>query len=160
MSKADMFLSVVGTTQGAVKGESVDAVHVDQIEVLHWAWGMRGADLSGTASGKWSFQELQVRKRVDFSTIGLYNALRNNEPLKKVVLSVRKSGGEPLDYFIITLEKARITSIVSQASSGEHPEELVEQVNFACRKVGVEYKKQRPDGQLAGGGSFDAEINT
>ena len=47
---------------------------------------------------------------MDSATTALMSALRNNELVKKAVLTVRKvDGEEALDYFIITIEKARLT---------------------------------------------------
>jgi len=159
MSKCDIHLDVVSSKQGRIKGESADASHADQIEVLSFGWGGRAADMAGTASGKRSYQELQVCKSVDCATTALYSALANNETLSKVVLTVRKAGGEQLDYFTITLEKARITSIATRSGQGDRPELLSEQVNFAFRKVSMEYKRQRSDGQLGGGFSFQDDIS-
>jgi type VI secretion system secreted protein Hcp len=84
--------------------------------------------------------------------------VRNNELLKKAVLSVRKAGGMPIDFLIVTLENARITSYdVGTQSDGS--EKLVERLTFSFQKINVEYVGQDEKGQKKGGMNFAAEVN-
>ena len=39
MALRDMFLKIDGTKQGPIKGESVDARHAGEIDVISWSWG-------------------------------------------------------------------------------------------------------------------------
>jgi type VI secretion system secreted protein Hcp len=87
------------------------------------------------------------------------SCLRNNEVIKKAVLTVRKAGGpDAIEYFKITMEKARITSITTQSSSEGDPARLNEDVSIAFNKVNVEYKPQGPDGLPRGATMFETEI--
>ncbi|HET8704790.1 MAG TPA: type VI secretion system tube protein Hcp, partial [Pseudomonadales bacterium] len=115
MAQGDMFLKIEGSKQGPIKGESQDQKHADEIDVLSWSWGMEGQMVHanfGAPSAKTTIQELKISKRVDRSSTALMSCLRNNELIKKAVLTVRKAGGpDALEYFKITMEKARIASI-------------------------------------------------
>jgi type VI secretion system secreted protein Hcp len=154
-----MFLKVDGLRQGAIKGEARDAGHKDEIDVLSWSWGMEGNQVHGQVTAKTSVRELRVRKRVDKASTGLMSALRNNELIKKAILTVRKSGGKsPVEYYTITMEKARITLLNQESGDGADPAALNEEVGLAFSKVAVEYKPQGDDGQVRGGTSFEMDI--
>ena len=117
-----MFLKIDGTRQGAIKGEARDAGHNDEIDVLGWTWGMEGNLVHGQVTAKTAVRELKITKRVDKATTGLMSALRSNEVIKKAVLTVRKSGGtDPVEYYTITLEKGRITSLIQRSGDGTDP---------------------------------------
>jgi type VI secretion system secreted protein Hcp len=159
MAIGDMFLKIEGTRQGAIKGESIDTHHTDEIEVLGWNWGMDVSAASfGASAARTTLQELVVRKRVDRASTALMSALRANEPLKKLTLSVRKAGGESsLDYFKITIEKARVMSHTVGSAMDGSPE-LVEELRVAFFKVNVQYQPQASAGGSGGATTFETEI--
>lgn len=159
MARGDMFLKIDGTRQGPIKGEAADAGHKDEIDVLGWTWGMEGNLIHGQATAKTSVRELKITKRVDKATTGLMSALRSNEVLKKAILTVRKAGGTtPVEYYTITLEKGRITSLMQRSGDETDPAALNEEVSIAFSKIAVEYKPQGDDGQFRGGTAFEMDI--
>jgi len=153
-----MFLKVEGAKSGTIKGETIDAARKDEIDVLGWSWGMRAqTDMGGGgAAGKTSLRELDVRKTVDSASTALMSAMRNNEPIKRAVLTVRKAGSQPLDYLKITIETGRITSIDVESAADGSPD-LVERVSFSFQKIGVEYVPQGSDGLPRGTMLFETE---
>src|SRR5512143_2804994 len=141
MSSGDMFLKLDCARQGAIKGEAQDDVHKDEIDVIGWSWGMhaQSAMSAGGDGGKATLDEIGIVKRVDSASTGLMSAMRNNELIKKGVLTVRKAGGDPLEYVKITIEKGRITAM-DVRSDGDSPHaELTEQLKLAFQKISVEY---------------------
>ena len=69
-----MFLKVKGAKQGLIKGESQDAQHKDEIEVVSWSWGMQAkasASAAARATGKATINELRIVKRVDSASTAL-----------------------------------------------------------------------------------------
>lgn len=161
MSKGDMFLKIEGAKQGPIKGEAQDSAHASEIDVLGWSWGMRSQTGMGAAgaSGKSTLQELTVTKRVDSATTGLMSALRNNDQLKKVTLTVRKAGKDPMEYFKISLEGARITALDVTSEDEGSNEQLGEKLSIAFTKIFVEYTPQGADGIPRGAMSFEALID-
>ena len=159
MSLSDMFLKIEGTKQGPIKGDSTVAGHLDEIEVIGWNWGMDVSAASfGGGSARTTLQEMVVRKRVDRSSTGLMSALRNNEPLKAVTLSVRKAGGTAaVDYLKIKMEKARLMSH-KIASVGDELPEIHEELRIAFFKVCVEYQVQTAAGGSGDASTFETEI--
>ena len=156
MAIGDMFLKVETARQGAVKGEAADVKHANEIDVVAWSWGMRaqtGMSAAGDAS-KATLNELSIVKRVDSASTALMAAMRNNEPIKKATLTVRKAGGNPLEYLKITIQNARITVLDLQTVETE----VTERLSFAFKKINAEYVPQGADGQGRGSMSFETEI--
>jgi type VI secretion system secreted protein Hcp len=158
MPKVDMFLKVEGSRSGQIKGEANDKLRKDEIDIVGWSWGMRAQTemAGGGAAEKTSMRELNVRKKVDSASTALMCAMRNNESIKSAVLTVRKAGSQPVDYFKITVENGRITAIDVESADDESPE-LVERVSFSFQKIGVEYVPQGEDGLPRGTMLFEAE---
>ncbi|MCX7249924.1 MAG: type VI secretion system tube protein Hcp, partial [Burkholderiales bacterium] len=48
MAQRDIFLRIEGSRQGLLRGESQDASHPGEIDVMSWSWGM---DSPGDAFG-------------------------------------------------------------------------------------------------------------
>jgi type VI secretion system secreted protein Hcp len=159
MTQADMFLRIDGARQGAIKGEARDAGHKDEIDVFAWRWGMQGNLVHGAATTKTTVRELTVVKRVDKASTALMAALRSNEVIRKATLVVRKAGGpDAVEYYTITMEKARITTLTQFSGDGGDPAVLTEELSIAFSKFGVEYKPQGDDGQFRGGTAFEMDV--
>lgn len=161
MATGDMFLKIETAKQGPIKGEAQDTKHQGEIDVLQWSWGMRAQTEMGSAgvSGKSTLKELVIVKKVDGATTGLMAAIRNNEVIKKAVLTVRKSGGDPLEYLKISLQNGRITAFDVASGKGGGNEALSEELSIAFQKISVEYVPQGADGKPRGGMVFETEIN-
>jgi type VI secretion system secreted protein Hcp len=155
-----MFLKIESAKQGPIKGEAQDQNHKDEIDVISWSWGMAAKSaLSSTGpSSKATLHELSIVKAVDSASTGLMSAMRNNDLIKKAVLTVRKAGGAPHEYFKVTIEKGRITALDVDAASFSATGQVTEKLSLAFQKIGVEYVPQGADGQPKGGMLFDAEI--
>jgi type VI secretion system secreted protein Hcp len=152
----DMFLMVKGAQHGLIKGESQDGQHNDEIDVMSWSCGMQAKPNlgSGTASGKATINDLRIVKRVDSASTALMLALRTNEPIQKAVLTLRKAGKGQLEYFKITIEQGRVTSlIIDTVETGGSPD-IVERVSFSFNKIEVEYVPQGKDGLKQGSMTF------
>lgn len=160
MALGDMFLKVEGTRSGPVKGESNDATHGGEIDVQDWSWGMRaGSAMSGGgAAAKTSLDSFMVTKSVDAASTALMSVMRNNELLKKVALTVRKAGNNPIEYLIIAMDNARIISYdVATVSGASH--QLVEKIAFSFEKISVDYYQQDDKGARKGGSNFTAQVS-
>jgi type VI secretion system secreted protein Hcp len=157
----DMFLSVNGARHGQIAGEANDEKHKNEVEVLGWSWGMQGkASLGGGgATGKATIRELRIIKRVDKASTALMAALRTNEAIKQAVLTVRKSGKIPLEYFKIKIEDGRVMSLDIEAGDESNSAAMVEKITFSFNKISIEYTPQGPDGNALGSTSFEDQWN-
>jgi type VI secretion system secreted protein Hcp len=133
---------------GDVDGESVDAKHKKDIDVLAWSWG---ASQSGTThigtgggAGKVNVQDLSFTKYVDAASHALLLACCNGKHYDKATLVVRKAGENPLEYIKITMEDLIVTSISTGGSGGE--DKLTENVTLNFAKVKFEYDPQSKKG--------------
>jgi type VI secretion system secreted protein Hcp len=161
MAQGDMFFKIESARQGPIKGEAQDENHKDEIDVNDWSWGMQAKTTlsGGGASPKATLNELSIVKQVDSASTGLMSAMRNNELIQKAVLTVRKAGGDPHEYFKITIEKGRITSLDVDTSNFVSSGYLSERLSLAFQKISVEYVPQGREGLPQGSMLFDAEIS-
>jgi type VI secretion system secreted protein Hcp len=147
---------------GAIKGESRDAKHKDEIEVLSWSWGVSQSGTTahggGGGAGKASFQDLNLIHHVDKASPALMRACATGEHIKDATIAVRKAGKGQHDYLVIKMTDVVITSVsMSVSSEGDAP---VESVALTFGKVDLEYKSQKPDGSLDVGIHFRYDLKT
>lgn len=157
MAKSDMFLLIEGQKTGAIKGESADKIYPGQIDIYGWSWGMSSSGaMAGSGGGlKTSLTEIRISKQVDAASTPLMSVMRSGEVIKKAVLTVRKAGTVPIDYFILTVERGRITSYEVGSPGGP---ELSEQLSIAFEKIDVQYFAQDEKGARKGGSTFNTEV--
>lgn len=146
----DMFLNI---EDKKVKGESRDKTHKETIDVLSWSWGMSQSGSmhtgGGGGSGKANVQDLSLTKYIDRASPDLLKACCSGTHYKNAKLIVRKAGGNPLEYLIITMEGVLVSSVSTGGSGGE--DRLTENVTLNFGKVKVQYQPQKEDGTKDGG---------
>jgi type VI secretion system secreted protein Hcp len=140
----DMFLDITGE----IEGESQDAKHKNEIDVLAWSWGMSQSGSfhvgGGGGSGKANFQDISITKWVDKASAILMVYCANGDHFSEAKLTVRKAGKKPLEYIIISMKDVLITSVSTGGSGGE--DKLTENVTLNFRSCKVEYVPQKKDG--------------
>jgi len=156
-SVADVFLHVVTKRAGKVKGEGTTEGHIDDIVVQTWGWGVTANTAIGStqATGRRSYRHLVVTKGIDSASTGLLSALVSNDEVKEATLTMRKAGGEALDYFRMMLSNARIVNVELAVQPGGT---ALEHVTIAFTKVEIEYKRQEQAGLGAGSSTFSDEL--
>ena len=138
---------------GDIKGESKDAKHPDEIDVLSWSWGVAqgGSNLgSGKGAGKANFSDLNFMHALDKASPVLMKACAMGDHYDTATLVSRKAGKGQQDYLIIKMKEVFITSVQPSGSS-EHPRESV---SISFGHVDLEYKAQKADGSLDAGIHF------
>ena len=140
----DIFMKFDG-----INGESADAKHKGEIDVLSWSWGSTqpgsAQSGSGTGAGKIQVKDLTFTKATCCATPVLLGMHFKGKPIKKAVLTIRKAGGNPLEYGKITMENCIITGM--DHSMG--PEGHLETVTVMFSTVKYEYTPQKADGSGA-----------
>ncbi len=154
---ADVFLHVQTRRAGKIKGESIQRNHEEEIVVKGWTWGVSSSSALGSsqATGRRAYKALTVIKQIDAATTALMSALATNDEVKEARLTMRKAGGGQVDFFTVTLQKARITSVdhVTDAAGN-----TMETVTLQFNKVAVEYRPQQTGGGLGASMTFEDEI--
>jgi len=157
----DMFLKIEGED---IKGESRDEAHRDEIDVLSWSWGMTQSGSShiggGGGAGKVNIQDLAIEKYIDKASPKLMQGCASGKHYDKATLTLRKAGGDSLEYLVIEMSHAMIASIDTGGSGNE--ERLTERVLLNFAKVKTKYTPERAAGGAEGSIEFgwDIEANT
>jgi type VI secretion system secreted protein Hcp len=145
---------------GDIKGESLDAKHKDEVEVLSWSWGVSQTGGTGQGggggSGKPSFSDFHFTHHIDKASPLLMAACATGKHIKDATITNRKAGKGQQEYLIIKMNDILITSVQPSLSGGE--ELGVEGVSLKPAKVDLEYRPQKADGTLEAGVHFTYDI--
>jgi len=151
---SDIFAKIEG-----IKGESLDAKHKDEIEVLSFSWGVTNTGTTaaggGAGAGKATFQDLSMVHKIDKASPLLMRACATGMHLKDATITYRKAGKGQQDYLILKLDDIIITGVTDGAASGEAGSETV---SLAFAKIDLEYKPQKADGSLDTGIHFKFDL--
>ena len=144
----DMFLKIDG-----VDGDSSDADHKDEIDILAWSWGLSQSGTThmggGGGAGKVNVQDLSITKWIDKASPNLLKYCCSGKHFKEALLTVRKAGDKPLEYIKIKMEEMIISSVSTGGSGGE--DRLTENCTLNFAKVGFEFQPQKDTGEKDGG---------
>ena len=106
---------------GTIKGESRDARHKDEIDVLSWSWGLAQTGTlnqgGGGGAGKVSFQGFTFTHHVDKASPLLMKACATGEHLKEATVTVRKAGKAPQDYLLVTMSDVLVASVSTSVNA-------------------------------------------
>jgi type VI secretion system secreted protein Hcp len=173
-----------------IKGESQDAKHKGEIDILSFSFGANQTGSSahggGGGTGKVALQDFHFVHALDQSSPVLFQKCATGEHLKEALITVRKAGGEQLEYLKIKLTDVLISS-VQQSGQSNHtaaPRDLAtgqasgkafvreaattadnfptESVSLNFAKIQMDYQPQGPDGKPQGGaihGGWDVKTN-
>jgi type VI secretion system secreted protein Hcp len=150
---ADIFAKI-----GDIKGESLDAKHKGEIEILSWSWGVTNfakVTGSGGAAGKASFHDLSFTHKIDKASPLLLKGCATGQHLKEATITHRKAGKDQQEFLIIKMNDVLITAVTdddSEESGG------LETVSLVFSKVDLEYRPQKADGSLDAGIHFKYDI--
>lgn len=151
MAAVDFFLHLEG-----IPGESQDAKHKGEIDVVSWSWGETNAGHAtghatggGSGSGRVVMQDFHFVMKVNKATPKLMLACADGEHLKSATLICRKSGTERQEYLKIHMSDVLVTSY--QTGGSGHGDVIpVDQFSLGFAKIEYEYKEQKADGALGG----------
>ncbi len=145
---------------GDIKGESLDAKHKDEIEILSWSWGVTNAGPpagtgAGAGAGKPKFQDFSFTHKIDKASPVLMQACATGVHLKEATITHRKAGKGQQEFLIIKMNDVIVTALMDGDSSDGGSSETV---SLAFAKVDVEYKPQKADGSLDAGVHFKYDL--
>lgn len=142
---ADIFIKIDG-----IAGESQDATHADEIEVLNWGWAVtqKSSMHSGSGGGaaKATVDDLSFTHQIDRASPNLAGYAFRGQHIPTVKLTMRKAGGVPLEYLRITLSDVIITHVEPAAGGGM----ALEHVRLSFARMKQEYVVQNPIGGSQG----------
>jgi type VI secretion system secreted protein Hcp len=156
----DIFLKING-----INGESQDASHKDEIEVLSWSWDVSQQSTmhagSGGGTGRATVSDLSFQHYIDCATPNLTQYCLTGKHIDEAKLVVRKAGGNPLEYIKFTMTDVLVTSVNPSGVSASQ-QSPIENVTLSFAKLTQEYVTQNAQGGSAGtiAATFDIKQNT
>ena len=145
---------------GTIKGESHDARHKDEIDVLSWSWGVSQSGPVGHGGGggvgKASFRDLTFTHHLDKASPLLMKACATGEHLRDATITVRRAGQGQLEYLVVTMADVVVTGVSTSVTADGGL--TIEDVALAFAKVDLEYRPQKPDGSLDAGIHFRYDL--
>ena len=111
---------------GDIKGESLDAKHKDEIEVLSFSWGVANSGFDRLrrrrrrGTGKATFQDLSIVHGIDKATPALLKACATGQHIKDATITHRKAGKGQQEFLIITLNDVTIAAVSHAGEDRSH----------------------------------------
>ncbi len=155
----DIFIKMTG-----IEGESLDSAHKNEVDVLSWQWKVyQEANMhtgSGGGAGKATVQDLEFLHFIDKASPNLLKYCLTGKHIPEVVLTVRKAGGEPIEYLKITMSDVIVTMVAPYGQSDDDAR-IKETIRLSFAKVKQEYNVQNAQGGSAGAvtASYDIKGN-
>lgn len=147
MAAVDYFLKIAN-----IQGESTDAKHANEIDIVSWSWGASNSGTmafgGGGGAGKVSMQDFHFTMRVNKATPKLMLAVANGTHVPECTLTCRKAGKEQQEYIIIKFTDVLISSYQTGGSDGDMVGS--ESCAFNFSKLDYQYRPQKKDGTLDG----------
>jgi type VI secretion system secreted protein Hcp len=146
MALVDYFLKIDG-----VPGESGDAKHKDEIQVLSFSFGESNSGTmafgGGGGAGKVQMQDFHFMMNVNKASPLLFQKCATGEHIKNAIFTARKAGKDQQDYYTIKFEDLLVTSF--QTNGDAHANSLpVESISLNFAVIKIDYKIQKADGSL------------
>lgn len=139
MAAFDAFLKIDG-----IPGESTDAKHKNEIDVLSFHWG-----IARTRRGRAEVEDFQVVKYVDAASPLLFDAVCSGQHIKEALFTLRKAGRDQLEFLKVRFEEVFITSVTPAGSAGGDALPM-EELRLDFESAEIEYRLQNPDGSPGG----------
>jgi len=140
---ADMFLWLKD-----IEGESLDADHENEIEIMQWGWKMNNpAPLKlsqQNQSSKVVVDNIEIQKTYDKASVTLVKYLTTGQHISDAIISCRKNAGDwKVEYLRIQLKDVMIKAIDWKGGDRDVSPETVT-LNFA--EFDITYSLQESDG--------------
>lgn len=155
----DIFIKING-----IDGESLDTDHKNEIDVINWKWNIhQEANMhtgSGGGAGKASVDDLEFEHYVDRSSPNLMKYCLTGKHIDEAKLTVRKAGGNPLEYLKLTLSDVVVTKVQPYGTE-EDSVRIRERISLSFSRVKQEYTVQNAQGGSGGAvtAGFDIQKN-
>ena len=139
----DYFLKI-----DTVPGDSHDAHHPNEIEVVSFSWGESNvAPLagSGAGAGKVHIEDFHFTAVTSSASPRLMLLCANGKHVASALLVARRPGSSQQEYLKITLNDVTVIAYHVSASSGDVP---LDEVSLRFSKFQIDYRPQKATGAL------------
>jgi type VI secretion system secreted protein Hcp len=148
-----------------IKGESVDAKHKDEIDLISFNWGETNAGShfggGGGGAGRVAFQDFHFTHKVDKASPLLFYACASGQHIASATLTCRRAGAQgagtapeaaaavpkpgPGEFLIYQMSNVFITSFADSGVSADD-DRPIESISFNFQTLQIEYTPQNADG--------------
>jgi type VI secretion system secreted protein Hcp len=146
MAEVDYFLKLDG-----ISGDSADAKHKGEIDVLSFSFGetqAAAADGAGRsrAAGRVAMSDFSFVATTSSASPVLFLHCAEGRHIKQGTLTVRRSGEGSQEHLKIKLQDVLVSaySMAGEASEGDPSDTF----SLKFRRIAIDYQSQRPDGSL------------
>lgn len=129
-----------------VFGESTDAKHKDELEILSFSWGL---DQTGTvfASGEAEVSELNLMTRYSRASVKLVELAALGGHSDEARLTLRSTGDNQFEFLKYKFTDVLVSNYQTSGSEGGDDRPIDSfSLNFA--KIEIEYAEQKEDGSI------------
>jgi type VI secretion system secreted protein Hcp len=144
MAAFDYFLKLDG-----IPGESVDAKHKGEIDVLSWSWGESlPAPVNpggGGGAGKVAMTDLHVSANLSKASPQLLLACAAGTHIKGAVLTGRKGGKAQAEFLTFSLSDVLVSAYQTGGATAEAP---LDSISLSFSKIEMTYREQTAKGGL------------
>jgi type VI secretion system secreted protein Hcp len=147
----EMFLKLAG-----IDGESTDAKHKGEIDVLAWSWGLSQEGGSpgggGGGAGRVKIENISIQKLVDLASPLLLSFSATGKHISDGTLTTRKAGKGAKaggEFLLFKMSNVIVTSVqVAAVQDGNAP---TESITLSFGKVEFHYKDKAFKFDVTGG---------
>jgi type VI secretion system secreted protein Hcp len=150
-----MFLKLAG-----IDGESTDAKHKGEIDVLAWSWGLSDSTSpggGGGGAGRVNIENISIQKLVDLASPLLLSFSAQGKHITDGTLTTRKAGKLSGDFLLFKMTDVIVTSV--HVSASQDTNQPAENITLSFGKVDFDYRPTKPDGTLGADLSFKWDVN-
>jgi type VI secretion system secreted protein Hcp len=144
MAAFDYFLKLDG-----IPGESTDAKHKGEIDVLSWSWGESLPTPvnpgGGAGAGKVSMTDLHVSANLSKASPQLLLACASGTHLKSAVLTGRKAGKAQAEFLTFSLSDVLVSAY---QTGGATAEAALDSMSLNFSKIEMIYRESSSKGGL------------
>ena len=149
----DYFLKLDG-----IQGESDDANHKNDIQIMSWSWGASQvssvAGTGGSGAGKADLSDFSIMTNFDKATPKFFKSICHGQHIKTGQLQAIKAGGNGKPYLKVDFEELYVSSLQISASS-EIP---TISVSFSYNQIKIDYSTQNEQGILTTTGAVTYNV--
>ena len=150
----EMFLKLAG-----IEGESSDAKHKGEIDVLAWSWGLSetvSASGGGGGAGRTKIESLSIEKLVDLASPLLLSFSAQGKHISDGILATRKPSKVADDFLLFKMTDVIVTSVHMTAS--KETDQPAENIILNFGKLEFDYRPTKQDGSLGPVTSFKWDV--
>lgn len=140
----DYFLKLDG-----IQGESADANHKNEIQIMSWSWGASQvssvAGTGGSGAGKADLSDFSIMTYFDKATPKFFKSIGAGTHIATGTMSAIKSGANGKPYLKVDFKELFVSSLQISGSS-EIP---TVSLSFTYNEIKIDYSTQDEKGNLA-----------